>query len=131
MGESFNPLLIILKENKLTGPNYIDWKRNLNLVLIVEGYKFVLTEICPPKPYSVYSKEEDEAYQKWRKADEMARYYILASMSNLLQHQHELMATAYDMMLNLKEIFGDQNRAGRQEAMRALLNTKMAEGTPD
>ena len=32
-------------------------------------------------------------------------------------------------MLNLKEIFGDQNRAGRQVAMKALLNTKMAEGT--
>ena len=40
------------------------------------------------------------------------------------------MATAYDMVFNLKEIFGDQSRAGRQEAMRALLNTKMTEGTP-
>ena len=39
------------------------------------------------------------------------------------------MATAYDMMMNLKEIFGEQNRASRQVAMRALLNTKMAEGT--
>ena len=60
----------------------------------------------------------------------MARCYILASMSNVLQHQHEHMATAYDMMLNLKEIFGDQNCAGKQVAMKALLNTKMAEGTP-
>ena len=60
----------------------------------------------------------------------MARCYILASMSNILQHQHENMATAYDMMMNRKEIFGEQNRAGRQVAMRALLNTKMAEGTP-
>ena len=40
------------------------------------------------------------------------------------------MATAYDMMMNIKEMFGKQNRAGRQVAMRALLNTKMAEGTP-
>ena len=60
----------------------------------------------------------------------MARCYILASMSNVLQHQHEHMATAYDMMMNLKEMFGEQSRAGRQVAMRALLNTKMAEGTP-
>ena len=60
----------------------------------------------------------------------MARCYILASMSNVLQHQHKNMVTAYDMMLKLKEIFGDQNRAGRQVAMKALLNTKMAEGTP-
>ena len=27
-------------------------------------------------------------------------------------------------------MFGDQNRAVRQEAMRPLLNSKMAEGTP-
>ena len=40
------------------------------------------------------------------------------------------MATTYDMMMNLKEMFGEQNRACRQVAMRALLNTKMAEGTP-
>ena len=130
MGGSFNPLSVILKENKLTGPNYIDWKRNLNLVLTAEGYKFVLTDVCPPKPDSHSSKEEVEAYQAWLKADEMARCYILASMSNVLQHQHESMVTAYDMMLNLKEMFGEQNHAGRQVAMKALLNTKMAEGTP-
>ena len=60
----------------------------------------------------------------------MTRCYILASMSSVLQYRHESMATAYNMMLNLKEMFEDQGRAGRQEAMRALLNTKMAEGTP-
>ena len=60
----------------------------------------------------------------------MTRCYILASMSNILQHQHENMATAYDMMMNLKEMLGEQNRAGRQVAMRALLNTNMAKGTP-
>ena len=64
MGGSLNPLLVILKENKLTGSNYIDWKCNLNLVLTAEGYKFVLIELCPPKSDSVSSKEEDEAYQK-------------------------------------------------------------------
>ena len=128
-GGSFNPLSVILKENMLTGPNYIDWKRNLNLVLTAQEYKFVLTDVCPPPPDSDSLKEEVDAYQLWRKADEMARCYILASMSNILQHQHENMATAYDMMMNLKEIFGEQNRAGRQVAMRALLNTKMAEGS--
>ena len=111
-GGSFNPLFVILKENKLTGPNYIDWKRNLNLVLISEEYKFVLTDMCPPPPDSDSSKEEVEAYQSWRKADEMARCYILASMSNILQHQHKNMATAYDMMMNLKEMFGARMTGG-------------------
>ena len=113
MGGLFNPLSVILKGNKLTRPNYIDWKRNLNLVLTAEEYKFVLTDVCPPPPDSNSSKEEVEAYQHWRKVDEMTRCYILAFMSNILQHQHENMATAYDMMMNLKEMFGDQNRAGR------------------
>ena len=63
MGGSFNPLFVILKENKLTGPNYIDWKRNLNLVRTAEEYKYVLTNVCPPPPDSDSSKEEVEAYQ--------------------------------------------------------------------
>ena len=40
------------------------------------------------------------------------------------------MATAYDIMMNLKEMFRDQNRAGRQVVMKPLLNTKIAEETP-
>ena len=45
-GGSLYPLSMILKENRLTGPNYIDWKRNLNLVLTAEDYKFVLIDVC-------------------------------------------------------------------------------------
>ena len=48
---ALNPLAVILKENKLDGTNYIDWKRNLDIVLTAEDYKFVLTDLCPPKPH--------------------------------------------------------------------------------
>ena len=57
------------------------------------------------------------------------RCYILASMSNILQHQHQSMLIAYDMMMNLKEMFGDQTRSARQKAMKDLMNTTMAETT--
>lgn len=127
---TFNPLAVILKENKLTGPNYIDWKRNLDIVLTAEEYKFVLTQVCPEEPGEGATIEETQAHKRWVKADEMARCYILASMSNVLQHQHQSMPTAYDMMMSLKEMFGDQSRAGRQVAMKDLMNTTMAEGTP-
>ena len=40
------------------------------------------------------------------------------------------MLSAYNIMLNVKEIFGEQSRAARQVAIKALLNTKMAERTP-
>ena len=62
MGGSFNPLSVILKENKLIGPNYIDWKRNMNLVLTAEGYKYILTDFCPLESDSISSKEEDDTY---------------------------------------------------------------------
>ena len=58
---SFNPLSIILKEHKLTGPNYIDWKHNLDIVLTAEEYKFVLTEICPEWPGNEATKKESHA----------------------------------------------------------------------
>ena len=113
MEGSFNPLSTILKDNKLTGTNYVDWKRNLNLVLTVEDCAFVLTEVCPPPPDSISTLEDDADYHKWQKADKLAKCYILASMSNVLQQQHERMLSAYDIMLNLKEMFREQSRAAR------------------
>ena len=46
----FNPLSAILKENKLEGQNYIEWKQNLDIVLTAEEYKFVLTTPRPAVP---------------------------------------------------------------------------------
>ena len=33
---SFSPLVTVINKNKLTGSNYIDWKRNLDIVLTTE-----------------------------------------------------------------------------------------------
>ncbi|XP_019253801.1 PREDICTED: uncharacterized protein LOC109232484 [Nicotiana attenuata] len=126
---AFNPITAILTQNKLKGPNYVDWKQNMDVVLIAEEFKFVLDEVCPEKPGEDATDDEQKAYQKWVKADEMAQCYILASMSNVLQHQHPSMEFAYDILENLKEMFGDQNRAAKQAATKALLNTKMVEGS--
>ncbi|GMP93382.1 hypothetical protein CsSME_00043244 [Camellia sinensis var. sinensis] len=110
---AFNPLYLILKKNKLTGHNYIVWKRNLDIVLTAEEYKYVLTEVCLATSGEGATEQETQAYQKWVKAGEMERCYILASMSNVLQHQHQSMTTACDIILNLSEMFGDQNRVAR------------------
>ena len=61
---AFNSLTVILKKNKLIGPNYIDWKRNLNIVLIMEKYKFMLIEVCPQQPDEGAIDEKTQAYQK-------------------------------------------------------------------
>ena len=51
-------------------------------------------------------------------------------MSNVLQTQHEHMGTAYDIMMSLSEMFADKSKSARQAAIRTIMNTKMAEGTP-
>ena len=80
---AFNLLVVILKENKLNGTNYIDWKRNLDIVLTAKDYKFVLIDLCPPKPHEGATEQEAKPYEKWVKADETSQCYILASMSNI------------------------------------------------
>ncbi|KAH0696012.1 hypothetical protein KY289_013494 [Solanum tuberosum] len=125
---SFTHLTSILNQNKLEGLNYVDWKRNLDIVLIAEGYKYVLVEECPEKPENA-PDDQVSAYDKWVKADEMAKCYILASIANVLQHQHQSISSAFDMLKSLKEIFGEQNRASKQTSMKAVLNTKMSEGS--
>ena len=75
-------------------------------------------------------QEEKDHYAKWTNDNEMAKCYIQASMSSVLQHQHQSYKTANDIISNLKEMFADQGRPARQPAMRVLISTKMAEGTP-
>nr|XP_018625358.1 uncharacterized protein LOC108942811 [Nicotiana tomentosiformis] len=50
-------------------------------------------------------------------------------MTNVLQHQHQSMRSAYDMLESLKEMLGEQNHAAKQTSMKPLLNTKMTEGS--
>ena len=81
---SFSPLVTILNQNKLTGSNYVDWKRNLDIVLIAKEHKFVLNQPCPNFPSLDALSEEKQRYDCWQKSNEMAKCYIPASMSNVL-----------------------------------------------
>ena len=56
----------------------------------------------------------------------MNKCYILASISDVLQHQMQDVELAPNIMLSLKEMFGEQGRSARQETMRQIYNTKMA-----
>ena len=47
---SFSPLVVILNQNKLIGSNYVDWKRNLDIVLTAEEDKYVLSQPCSNFP---------------------------------------------------------------------------------
>ena len=49
---SSNPINALLANEKLSGDNFIKWKSNINIVLICENKKFILTEECPPEPHA-------------------------------------------------------------------------------
>ena len=116
----FNPLSKILDDNRLNGPNYVDWKRNLTIVLTAEKIVHVLTTDPPLLPEHDATIEQQKAFEKWHEADGLAKCYILASMTNILQKQHEGLATGKDMMFNAKEMFGEQSRSARQSAMKKI-----------
>ncbi|XP_077242511.1 uncharacterized protein LOC143883025 [Tasmannia lanceolata] len=90
----------------------------------------VLTTEAPELPGPDAPQANHDRKFKWLEDNEMAKCYILGSMSNLLQQQHIGIDVASDIMLNIKEIFGEQHRTTRLLAIRGLISTKMVEGTP-
>jgi hypothetical protein len=90
-------------------------------VLNAEPPKLALTDA---------TEKQRNAFDNWNEADEMAKFYILAFMTNVLQKQCQCLVTAKDMMFHLKEMFGEQSRSVGQTAMKKLMSTKMVEGTP-
>ena len=54
--------------------------------------------------------EQRAAYEKWTDEDSQIKCYVLASMSNELQSQHEHMPTARAIITHLQELYGKQSR---------------------
>ncbi|KAL5565522.1 hypothetical protein UlMin_028686 [Ulmus minor] len=96
----------ILNQNKLTGDNFADWKRNLLIVLSFEKHKYVLEKDCPPVPKENTSSEESMAFDNWVNSNEIARCYMMANMNSVLQKQHEGYLNASDIMHNVEDMFG-------------------------
>ncbi|XP_047949485.1 uncharacterized protein LOC125195368 [Salvia hispanica] len=59
----------------------------------------------------------------------MAKCYMLASMSSVLKYQHSAMATAAEIMQNLANLFGTQNRTAKSQSFRSIITKSMKEGT--
>ena len=88
-----NLIIDILSIEKSNGKNFVKWKSNMNIVLICENYKFVLTDEYPPELTANATRTIQEAYDYWIKAKNNAHYYMLASMSNVLRIKCKKMET--------------------------------------
>ena len=79
----------ILNQNKLTGDNFANWNRNLLIVLSFEKHKYVLEKECPPVPKENAPTAESMTFDDWVNSNEIARCYMMASMSSVLKKQHK------------------------------------------
>ncbi|XP_020082582.1 uncharacterized protein LOC109706190 [Ananas comosus] len=122
-----NPLTKILDANRLTGPNFSDWLRNLRIILNSEKIAYILTTPAPELPADD-NEEERAAYEKWIDDDNRVRCYMLASMSNELQRQHEHMNSASAILLHLQELYGEQSRSTGYEISKRLFRARMFDG---
>ena len=61
------------------------------------------------------------------------QFYVSTFITNVLQKQCQCLVTAQDMILHLKEIFGEESRkesrSARQTSMKYLMSTQTTEGT--
>ena len=71
----------IIESNKLTEPNFLDWLRNLRIILRSEKILFILDEAILDVPPMDALNEVYMAYNQYRDAEEMATCLMLAFMS--------------------------------------------------
>ncbi|KAK8980556.1 hypothetical protein V6N11_074167 [Hibiscus sabdariffa] len=114
----------LLEKEKLNGINFLDWFRNLRIVLKQERKEYVIEEPVPDEPAANAPRADKDKFKKH--LDDMldVSCLMLATMSPELQKQHEDM-NAYNMIQNLKEIYEGQ---ARKESFKPfVLNFNMNE----
>ena len=74
----------ILDANKLTGPNYVDWLRNLKIVLNSEKLSYILDTPSLDALGEDATDEDRATYKMWQNDSTSVKCIILASMTNEL-----------------------------------------------
>ncbi|KAL4351306.1 hypothetical protein GQ457_06G012750 [Hibiscus cannabinus] len=118
----------ILEKEKLNGINFLDWFRNLRIVLKQERKEYVIEEPVPNDPGANAPRAEKHKFKKYMDDMVYVGCLMLPTMTPELQKQHEDMV-AYEMIQNLKEIYEGQARQERYETSKTLFQCKMSEGS--
>ncbi|KAJ9538483.1 hypothetical protein OSB04_031216 [Centaurea solstitialis] len=118
----------ILEKDKLTEANFLDWERNLMIVLRHERKWYVLEEPLGEAPPANATATVRNVYRKH--SDDLLDVgcLMLATMSPDLQ-TGPINTNAYDMIRQLRDMFQMQACTERYDATRALNACKMAKGT--
>ncbi|TYK08036.1 gag/pol protein [Cucumis melo var. makuwa] len=103
----------LLAFKKLNGDNYAAWKSNLNTLLVVDDFRFVLTEECPQTPASNANRTGQEAYDRWSLRHEAIKYIYTKRMkerTSVREHVLDMM-----MQFNIAKVNGGAIDEANQE----------------
>ncbi|KAJ9553286.1 LOW QUALITY PROTEIN: hypothetical protein OSB04_017331 [Centaurea solstitialis] len=118
----------ILEKDKLTGSNFLDWERNLMIVLRHERKWYVLEEPLGEAPPASAPAAARNAHKKHTDDLLDVACLMLATMSPDLQ-AGLINTNAYDMIRQLRDMFQTQARTERYDATKAFNECKMIKGT--
>ena len=94
----------VLEKDKLNGTNFLDWHRNLGIVLMQEMKLYVLDEPIPEEPIANSPRAQRDTYIKHQNDSVDVKCLMLATMESELQKQMVYME-AFTMIARLKEMF--------------------------
>ena len=120
-----NPIMALLSKDVMSGENFPKWKSNLNIVLVSEIIRFILTEERPAFPTSTSSRNQKDDFDKWTMANNKAIAYMLVSISDALRTKLEGNEIVVEILDSLHEMFGMQSEQARIELTRKCTSTRM------
>ncbi|CAH9100595.1 unnamed protein product, partial [Cuscuta europaea] len=130
LGMSNLSLRSILDTCKLTGPNFLDWERNVRLVLRQENIEYVLDTPVPKIPdanspeFATFDLTDREKHVTDAKT---VQCVMLAAMSTELQRQHDRMS-AFEMLEHLKSLFDSESQTLEYELLTDIFKCRLQEG---
>ncbi|GKB19397.1 zinc finger, CCHC-type containing protein [Tanacetum coccineum] len=119
------------EKQKLTGPNFIDWYRQLRLVLSTEDKENYLEHPIPAAPVAQPGQqvppEALAAHAAWVKGQKEVAVLMLLTMDLDIQ-QNLAHLGAYDMLQELKAMFSKQAEQELLQTVREFHTCKQEEG---
>ncbi|XP_042479681.1 uncharacterized protein LOC122060617 [Macadamia integrifolia] len=99
----------LIKDHILTGPNYIDWRRNIKLLLSAEGPISVIEDEEPSFP-EIMDGEGKAAYELFRQNNSKAKLLVSNSIGKTIKYSVKDLSFAKDILEELEKLYARQNR---------------------
>ena len=101
----------IMKNCRLSRPNYAEWKRRVDLYMGFYDYSHYIKSKCPPKPNEEPVESDKLSYNKWIEANNKMKIFILGYMIDSLIVSYMNYPSAKSIIDSLEVKFGKKSSA--------------------